>query len=71
MRGGNFRVFADGQGHWCCDKDDGTVGGVFSSRETAIRFALHESLHDNFGASAAGTPAINAAHTGQNVNRAK
>ena len=48
--GAHFRVFADGHGHWCADKDDGTVGGIFSNREVAIRFARRESLFDDAGA---------------------
>lgn len=40
----HFRIFADGRGHWCANKDDGMVAGIFFSREAAIRFAHDESL---------------------------
>jgi hypothetical protein len=41
-----FRVFPDGRGHWCADKDDGTVSGIFFSRTAAIRFARKENDYD-------------------------
>ena len=43
----SFRVFPDGRGHWCADKNDGTVSGIFFSRAAAIRFARDESDYES------------------------
>ena len=43
----SFRIFSDGRGHWCADKDDGTVSGIFFSRAAAIRFARVESEYES------------------------
>jgi hypothetical protein len=43
----HFRVFSDGRGHWCADKDDGSVAGIFFSRDAALRFARKEGYHES------------------------
>ena len=38
-----FLVGQDGDGHWLAVETHGLGGGIFRSRDTAVRYALHES----------------------------
>lgn len=40
-----FIVGQDSQGHWVVSDELGMIGGVFSGKEAAVRFALTESEH--------------------------
>ena len=37
-----FEIFRDSDGHWCAQRSDGLVGGVFRDRAEAERFARME-----------------------------
>jgi hypothetical protein len=39
-----FRVFRDDDGWWCAESADGMTGGTFGDQDSAIRFALRESV---------------------------
>ena len=38
-----FLVGQDGEGHWLAVETHGLGGGLFRSRDTAVRYARHES----------------------------
>src|SRR5438270_5245912 len=41
-----FTVFRDSKGHWIASETHGLPGGVFDSRDEAVRFALWQSDGD-------------------------